>query len=94
MDHLWYFSKIFRWQWFLMNDFKLDDIRMSSWITIKQGGWHLSYFGNSSFISNKIKNFAHQEYNSTDYTDLNIIQKAISSFTDGFFCFISNQFCT
>jgi len=82
MDHLWYFSKIFRWQWFLMNDFKLDDVRMGAWITIKKGGWHLSYFGNSSFISNKIKNFAHQEYNSNDYTDLNIIQTRIDNGID------------
>jgi len=69
MDHQWYFSKIFRWNWFLTTEYTLDDIRMKPWITIKSGGWHLSYFGDSSFISNKIKNFAHQEYNSNDYTD-------------------------
>jgi hypothetical protein len=30
---------------------------------IPDGGWHFSYFGNVQFIKNKIKNFAHQEYN-------------------------------
>uniref|UniRef100_A0A6C0BQS3 Glycosyltransferase n=1 Tax=viral metagenome TaxID=1070528 RepID=A0A6C0BQS3_9ZZZZ len=36
---------------------------------IKPGGWHFSYFGDKHFIENKLKNFAHQEYNK-----INIIQ--------------------
>ena len=34
---------------------------------IEKGGWHLSYFGNTDFIINKIKNFSHQEYNNDSY---------------------------
>jgi len=30
---------------------------------LQNGGWHLSFFGNTEFIINKIKNFAHQEHN-------------------------------
>jgi beta-1,4-mannosyl-glycoprotein beta-1,4-N-acetylglucosaminyltransferase len=30
---------------------------------IKPGGWHFSYFGDTLFIENKLKNFAHQEFN-------------------------------
>ena len=30
---------------------------------ILYGGWHLSYFGTVEFISNKLQNFSHQEFN-------------------------------
>ena len=30
------------------------------------GGWHLSYFGDSTYIIEKIKSFAHQEYSTTN----------------------------
>lgn len=51
---------------------------------IKKGGWHLSYFGDSSFISNKIKNFSHQEYNKNMYTDTSLIEQRIKNGTDLF----------
>jgi beta-1,4-mannosyl-glycoprotein beta-1,4-N-acetylglucosaminyltransferase len=83
MDHLWYFSKMFRWKWFLTTDYTLDDLRMKSWGNlIRNGGWHLSYFGDSSFISNKIKNFAHQEYNSEGFTEISIIDYRIKNKLD------------
>ena len=41
-----------------------EQIRMSHINkVIKNGGWHLSYFGNVEFIKNKIVNFSHQEFN-------------------------------
>ena len=40
---------------------------------IKNGGWHLSFFGDNSFIKNKIKEFSHQEFNN----DININEKNI-----------------
>jgi beta-1,4-mannosyl-glycoprotein beta-1,4-N-acetylglucosaminyltransferase len=40
-------------------------------------GWHLSYFGDSRFIQNKIQQFGHQEYNSSSYTDLDAITEKI-----------------
>ena len=40
-------------------------------------GWHLSYFGDSRFIQNKIQQFGHQEYNSSSYTDLDAISEKI-----------------
>ena len=43
---------------------------------ILNGGWHLSYFGNPTFIQNKLQNFAHQEYNKEENTNLeNIAEK-------------------
>jgi hypothetical protein len=44
---------------------------------IEKGGWHLSYFGNVNFIKNKLMNFAHQEYNTSYFTDLSSIDIAI-----------------
>ena len=29
---------------------------------IEKGGWHLSYFGSSDFVMNKLSNFSHQEF--------------------------------
>jgi beta-1,4-mannosyl-glycoprotein beta-1,4-N-acetylglucosaminyltransferase len=82
MDHLWYFSKAFQYGWFLTTDFTLDDIRLSLWKTIPHGGWHLSYFGTPSFISNKIKNFAHQEFNSDTFTKEESIEQRIKNGID------------
>lgn len=46
------------------------------------GGWHLSYFGDEKFISNKIKNFSHQEYNTEEYTNEEKIKERIKSSGD------------
>ena len=51
---------------------------------IEKGGWHLSYFGSSEFISNKIKQFSHQEYNSEEYTNITIIDKKMRENIDLF----------
>ena len=51
---------------------------------VKNGGWHFSYLGDPAHISNKIKNFAHQEYNSRTFTDERIIQEAMDSGQDLF----------
>jgi beta-1,4-mannosyl-glycoprotein beta-1,4-N-acetylglucosaminyltransferase len=49
---------------------------------IPNGGWHLSYFGDSSFIKNKIVNFGHQEFNNDNYTDIDKIEERIRNSTD------------
>ena len=51
---------------------------------LNNGGWHLSYFGDSKFISNKIKNFSHQEYNSDQYTNEENISMRVNSGKDLF----------
>jgi hypothetical protein len=82
MDHLWYFSKIINYQWFLTTDLKLDDIRFLLLPTIPRGGWHLSYFGKPEFIANKIKNFAHQEFNNENFTDTRLITERVTNGID------------
>jgi beta-1,4-mannosyl-glycoprotein beta-1,4-N-acetylglucosaminyltransferase len=63
MDHKWYHSKIMRYA-----NLNFSNIRLTDYESIKNGGWHLSYFGDSAFISNKIKlssvilNFSFSEF--------------------------------
>jgi len=60
-------------------------IRLNYWDNIiKNGGWHLSYFGNPEIISNKIKNFSHQEFNLNGFTDISLIQDRIKNGKDIF----------
>jgi hypothetical protein len=44
----------------------------------------LSYFGDSTFIKNKLENFSHQEYNSDTYTNLDKISEKINNGLDLF----------
>ena len=53
--------------------------------TIKNGGWHLSYFGNVDFIVNKIKEFAHQEFNTEKIVNKKDLQTLINSNKDLFY---------
>lgn len=45
-------------------------------------GWHLSYFNTPENISNKIQNFAHQEYNTPEYNNIEHIKNCIENNTD------------
>ena len=63
----------------------VQDIRINNEIDfkiIKKGGWHLSYFGNSNFIINKIKNFSKQEYNINSINNNENIINCINNYTD------------
>ena len=55
---------------------------MSSAHIIKNGGWHLSYFGDINFIKNKINNFAHQEFNNNNFTDIKKIEERVKKCSD------------
>ena len=52
--------------------------------TIKNGGWHFSYFGDVEFIKNKLLNFAHNEFNNEFYVNDEKITKKIQNNTDLF----------
>jgi len=45
-------------------------------------GWHLSYFGNADMISNKLKEFAHQEFNSSIFTTPEFIKERVEKGLD------------
>ena len=46
---------------------------------IGNGGWHLSYFGDIKFITNKIASYSHQEYNNKNYLDKNTLETKIKN---------------
>jgi beta-1,4-mannosyl-glycoprotein beta-1,4-N-acetylglucosaminyltransferase len=54
-----------------------NNIRNTDYPLIKNAGWHLSYFGDPTFIQNKLKEFGHQEFNTTNFTDLSVIDNNI-----------------
>ena len=60
------------------------DLRHTNADTISNGGWHLSYFGDSNFIKNKIVHFAHQEFNRDQFVDMEQIKKKVDSQADLF----------
>ena len=45
----------------------------------EDSGWHLSFLGGENRIKEKIEAYAHQEFNTKQYTDLQEIKKRISS---------------
>lgn len=46
---------------------------------IKNGGWHLSYFGDSNFLINKIKSYSEQQTNNDKNINSNFINECIKS---------------
>jgi beta-1,4-mannosyl-glycoprotein beta-1,4-N-acetylglucosaminyltransferase len=49
---------------------------------LPDAGWHLSYFGDSAFIQNKIMSFSHQDLNVPEYTDIDKIAHRVKTNTD------------
>ena len=45
---------------------------------IDNGGWHFSFLKNTENISKKIKSFAHQEYNTSMFSDLDKIKERVA----------------
>ncbi len=54
------------------------------WNIIENGGWHFSYLMEPKKIQEKLKSFAHSEYNSNFYTDIEKIKNAIENNKDLF----------
>lgn len=67
-----------------LKKWKVQAIRKSLAPKSFKCGWHMSYFGDIDFIANKIKNFAHQEFNSSKYTDGSVIADKVKSCIDLF----------
>jgi beta-1,4-mannosyl-glycoprotein beta-1,4-N-acetylglucosaminyltransferase len=80
----WCLSKILSYKKYNDLNISCSDLRFFNCNSIEQGGWHLSYFGDSSFIKNKLENFAHQEYNSDNFTNTSKIDYKIKNGLDLF----------
>ena len=55
-----------------------------SWNIINNGGWHFSYVMSDKNIINKIRSFAHSEYNNRKFLNIKRIKKNISDRKDLF----------
>jgi hypothetical protein len=84
MENKWNAGKILSYQTYHDLQKTCSEIRGMECPLLMKGGWHLSYFGNAAFISNKIKEFSHQEYNTPVYTNEARIDRAIKNGTDMF----------
>jgi beta-1,4-mannosyl-glycoprotein beta-1,4-N-acetylglucosaminyltransferase len=80
----WDASKIISYKEYKESNKTCTDIRKSIYPRIAKGGWHLSYFGDASFIKNKINTFSHQELNIDKYTNVQTIQERINKSVDLF----------
>jgi len=83
----WYYPKIISYNT-VINLLNCEVNRSRSFIAegnISPGGWHLSYFGNPSFIRNKLEQFGHQEFNQDEtYKNIEHIETQIKNCNDLF----------
>jgi beta-1,4-mannosyl-glycoprotein beta-1,4-N-acetylglucosaminyltransferase len=84
INEKWLHSVIISYEKYNKSKLSCNDIRMLNCSKILNGGWHLSYFGDKFFIQNKIQNFAHQEFNKSDYIDLEKIENRVKNSSDAF----------
>jgi beta-1,4-mannosyl-glycoprotein beta-1,4-N-acetylglucosaminyltransferase len=83
--HFWHHLKIMKYGWYKQSGYTLSELRgFDPQIVCEDGGWHLSNFGDAEFISNKLKNFGHQEYNLQEFTDTSKIEERIKNSKDLF----------
>lgn len=83
-NEMWYHTKILSYNKYKELNTTCDNIRFMSCDVLNNFGWHLSYFGDSAFIKNKIQNFSHQEYNNDKFTNIEVLQKKIDTCSDLF----------
>ena len=55
-----------------------------NWNIIDKGGWHFSFLMKPNEIQNKIKSYAHAEFNIDEFTNLENIEKKIKNSDDIF----------
>jgi beta-1,4-mannosyl-glycoprotein beta-1,4-N-acetylglucosaminyltransferase len=61
-ERKWHYSKLVSYAKFkTMND--PQKIRLAEFVILHDAGWHISYFGDSSFIINKLESFSEQQDN-------------------------------
>jgi beta-1,4-mannosyl-glycoprotein beta-1,4-N-acetylglucosaminyltransferase len=82
-NSLWSYAKALTFKNYNESNMVCSKIRLlDNCPKIEKGGWHLSYFGDSKFIKNKIEHFSHQEFNNESYTNLDTIESRMSSGQD------------
>jgi len=81
----WYYSVMMKYSFYLNSQMTPEQCRHAPKFAIfNKGGWHLSYFGDVSFIQKKIKSFSHQQYNTEPYNTAENIKDCMKNSTDLF----------
>jgi beta-1,4-mannosyl-glycoprotein beta-1,4-N-acetylglucosaminyltransferase len=75
----WWEGKIMTYNIFKQLNLTCSEIRFYKCVRLPYCGWHLSYFGDSNYIRNKIINFSHQEYNNDIFTNIDFINQKINN---------------
>jgi beta-1,4-mannosyl-glycoprotein beta-1,4-N-acetylglucosaminyltransferase len=81
-DNYWLQPKILNYGSYIKYNNPEVIFRLSDKNVLKNGGWHLSYFGDVEFIKNKIRNFSHQELNNEHMLNDERISKQIQNCSD------------
>lgn len=81
---LWNGTAILRFKDFTEAQNIRDKRNRKKYSKIKNGGWHFSYLGGAEKIKQKIEAFAHQEYNSEKFKDIDRINLMINQGKDLF----------
>jgi beta-1,4-mannosyl-glycoprotein beta-1,4-N-acetylglucosaminyltransferase len=84
MDMKWNLLVILKFGLFKSINLTCNQLRQYRCGEISPGGWHLSYFGDTKFIKNKIEQFGHVEFNKPDITSPENIEASIRSSSDVF----------
>jgi len=78
----WLFPRIMNWGTYLKIGSPQSCRISPSYFILENGGWHLSYFGDTEFIKTKLVSFSHTEYSGDQYTDPKHIEDSIVSYKD------------
>lgn len=78
----WGAAKLITYKYYKDENKTCQELRNTYFPEIKKAGWHLSYFGDKYHIQNKIQNFAHQELNVPNFTDLDKIEYRVKNGLD------------
>ncbi len=62
----------------------MKDFMKNNDVTIKDGGWHFSYMGGLMAVQHKLRQYAHTEYSSDNFTNLTRLENIIRTNGDLF----------
>ena len=81
---IWSYSIILTYKSFKKLGLTCQQLRFHNCECIYPGGWHLSYFGDTNFIKNKIEQFGHTEFNRPEITAPENIEASVKNSSDVF----------
>ena len=77
-------AKCFYYKVLTKSGMTLQEIRNQDWLRIVNAGWHFTFFMSVDKIIEKVKSYAHQEYNTDEITNPERLRKLIKEGKDIF----------